>query len=113
MTNYKMTTPIPTSVTTPDSVDSSIGTLEYFDGVATPDTVSNVYDYLDRSRAVEVFLNSIPTMSAESIRVGQAAAGADASNKVCLFETLMDSTTCLLTGNTSTMYAIGWLDLES
>ena len=65
MTNYKMTTPIPTSVTTPDSVDSSIGTLEYFDGVATPDTVSNVYDYLDRSRAVEVFLNSIPTMSAE------------------------------------------------
>ena len=113
MTNYKMTNPIPTSVTTPDRVDSSIGTLEYFDGVATPDTVSNVYDYLDRSRAVEVFLNSIPTMSAESIRVGQAAAGADASNKVCLFETLMDSTTCLLTGNTSTMYAVGWLDLKA
>ena len=103
MTDYKMTTPIPTNLTAPDSVDSSIGTLEYFDGVATPDTVSNVYDYLDRSRAVEVFLNSIPTMSVESIRVGQAAAGADASNKVCLFDTLLDSTGLVLTGNTSTM----------
>ena len=81
MTNYKMTNPIPTSLTAPDSVDSSIGTLEYFDGVATPDTVSNVYDYLDRSRAVEVFLNSIPTMSAEALRVGQVAAGADASTR--------------------------------
>ena len=92
---------------------NGIGTLEYFDGVATPDTVSNVYDYLDRSRAVEVFLNSIPTMSMEAIRVGQAAAGADTSNKVCLFDTLMDSTSLVLTGNTSTMYAIGWLDLEA
>ena len=113
MTDYKMTTPIPASMTAPDSVDSSIGTLEYFDGVATPDTVSNVYDYLDRSRAVEVFLNSIPTMSMEALRVGQAAAGADASNKVCLFDTLLDSTGLVLTGNTSTMYAIGWLDLKA
>ncbi len=113
MTDYKMTTPIPASLTAPDSVDSSIGTLEYFDGVATPDTVSNVYDYLDRSRAVEVFLNSIPTMSMEALRVGQAAAGADASNKVCLFDTLLDSTGLVLTGNTSTMYAIGWLDLKA
>ncbi len=113
MANYKMTTPIPASVTTPDSVDSSIGTLEYFDGVATPDTVSNVYDYLDRSRAVEVFLNSIPTMSMEAIRVGQIAAGADTSNKICIFDTLMDSTSLVLTGNTSTMYAIGWLDLKA
>ena len=113
MTNYKMTTPIPTSLTAPDSVDSSIGTLEYFDGVATPDTVSNVYDFLDRSRAVEVFLNSIPTMSMEAIRVGQIAAGADTSNKICIFDTLMDSTSLVLTGNTSTMYAIGWLDLKA
>jgi len=113
MTNYKMTTPIPASLTAPDSVDSSIGTLEYFDGVATPDTVSNVYDYLDRSRAVEVFLNSIPTMSMEAIRVGQIAAGADTSNKICIFDTLMDSTSLVLTGNTSTMYAIGWLDLKA
>ena len=113
MNDFKMTTPIPASVTAPDSVETSIGSLEYFDGVPSASTVATVYDYLDRSRAVQVFLNSIPTMSAESIRVGQAAAGADTSNKVCIFDTLMDSTTCLLTGNTSTMYAIGWLDLKA
>ena len=111
MTSYEMTTPIPDSITTPDSVDSSIGTLKYFDGVPTPETTETVYDYLDRSRAVEVFLNSIPAMSMNALREGQAAAEADACNKICIFDTLMDSTTVLLTGNTSTMYAIGFLDL--
>jgi hypothetical protein len=56
----KMTTEIPQSITAPDKVETSIGTLEYFDGVPTAETVENVYDYLDRSRAVNVFLNSLP-----------------------------------------------------
>ena len=73
--------------------------------------MAKTYDYLDRSRAVEVFLDCIPAMSMSTLRDGQAEAGADASNKVCIFDTLMDSTTVLLTGNTSTMYAIGFLDL--
>ncbi len=50
-------------------------------------------------------------MSMNAIREGQAAAGADACNKICIFDTLMDSTSLFLTGNTSTMYAIGFLDL--
>ena len=107
----RMTTSIPTSITTPDAVETSIGTMEYFDGVPDEATVSTVYDYLDRSRAVEVFLNSIPAMSMSALREGQASVGADASNKVCIFDTLMDSTSLVLTGNTSTMYAIGFLDL--
>ena len=76
----KMTTAIPEPLTTPASVDTSIGTLEYFDGVPTSPTVETVYDYLDRSRAVEVFLNSTPAMSMNAIRAGQAAAGADVCN---------------------------------
>ena len=48
----KMTTDIPASITAPDRVKTSIGTLEYFDGVPQPKTVDTVYDYLDRSRAV-------------------------------------------------------------
>ena len=31
----KMTTDIPASITAPDKVETSIGTLEYFDGVPT------------------------------------------------------------------------------
>ncbi len=107
----RMTTDIPASITTPDTVETSIGILEYFDGVPTAATVAKVYEELDRSRAIQVFLNSIPAMSMASLRDGQARAGADASNKVCIFDTLMDSTSLVLTGNTSTMYAIGFLDL--
>ena len=71
-----------------------------------------MYDYLDRSRAVNVFLNSIPALSMYTLREGQAKVGCAASNQICIWDTLMDSTTTLLTGNTSTMYAVGFLDLE-
>ena len=108
----KMTTDIPASITAPDAVDTSIGTLNYFDGVPTGDTVETVYDYLDRSRAVSVFLNSIPALSMYALREGQAKVGCARSNQICIWDTLMDSTTTLLTGNTSTMYAVGFLDLE-
>ena len=109
----KMTTDIPASVTAPDNVETSIGTLEYFDGVPTEKTVDTVYDYLDRSRAVEVYLNSIPALSINALREGQASAGCATSNQVCIFDTLMDSKSLVLTGNTSTMYAIGFLDLKT
>ena len=108
----KMTTDIPASVTAPDTVDSSIGTLDYFDGVPKKATVETVYDYLDRSRAVNVYLNSIPALSINALREGQAGAGCAASHQVCIFDTLMDSTSLILTGNTSTMYAVGFLDLQ-
>ena len=64
----KMTTDIPASIMAPDKVKTSIGTLDYFDGVPTGKTVETVYDYLDRSRAVQVFLNSIPAMSMATLR---------------------------------------------
>ncbi len=59
-----------------------------------------------------MYLNSIPALSVHTLREGQASIGADASHKIAIWDTLMDSTTVLLTGNTSTMYAVGFLDLE-
>jgi len=107
----KMTTPIPESITAPDEVKTSIGTLKYFDGVPTEGSTKAIYDYLDTSRAVNVYLNSIPALSVNALREGQAAMGADTCNKICIWDSLMDSTTVLLTGNTSTMYAVGFLNL--
>jgi hypothetical protein len=108
----KMTTDIPASITAPDKVETSIGTLNYFDGVPDEAAIDKVYDYLDRSRAVEVFLNSIPAMSMYALREGQASVGAVKCNEVCIFDTLMDSKSLVLTGNTSTMYAVGFLALD-
>lgn len=82
----KMTTAIPASITARDETDSSIGTLRYFDGVPTAETVETVYDYVDRSRAVNVYLNSIPTLSMNALREGQASAGCALSHQVCIFQ---------------------------
>ena len=47
------------SISTPKSVKTSLGTLEFFDGVPTDDTVAKVYDNLDVMRGVQVFLDTI------------------------------------------------------
>ena len=55
MTEYRMTTAIPASITTPDSVDTHIGTLEFFDGYPSEETAQRCVDNLLLLRGVEVF----------------------------------------------------------
>ena len=108
----KMTSPIPASIMAPDKLETTIGTMKFFDGVPDEASVNKVYDYLDRSRAVESFLNCIPAMSMYSIREGMKEFGIDAYNKIVIYDNLLDSKALWLTANTSTMYAMGWLDLK-
>ncbi|MCA9012891.1 MAG: DUF1254 domain-containing protein, partial [Planctomycetaceae bacterium] len=108
----KMTTEIPESITTPDRVETRIGTLEFFDGIPTKETSQLVYDHLDFSRATEAFLNGIPAASIEALRRGAVSLGQTKSNQVLYFDELMDSKALFLTGNTSTVYAIPILDLK-
>ena len=49
---------IPASITTPDKVESSIGTLQYKDGAPSKETVAKTYDYLDLMHGVEAFVNA-------------------------------------------------------
>lgn len=109
----KMTTETPTSITTPDSVQTSIGTLEFADGVPSDATVDTVYDYLDRSRAVLVFLNNLGAASIHGLGRGNTQLGADTSSKIPITEQLMDSKSLFLTANTSTLYAFPFLDLKA
>ncbi len=46
----KMTTPIPSSIETPDKVETRLGTLKFFDGFPDEETVQKVYDNLDFER---------------------------------------------------------------
>jgi hypothetical protein len=46
-TKHKMTTEIPEEITLPDKIETRIGTLEFFDGIPSDETVSNAYDFLD------------------------------------------------------------------
>jgi hypothetical protein len=105
-------TKIPEYIMTPDTVETRIGTLEFFDGIPTKDTAALLYDNLDFLRGVETFLSGIPATSIEGIRLGMERLGLTDSNQVLIFDNLMDSTPLFLTGNTSTVYSSAFLDLK-
>ncbi len=100
--NYN--THIPPEIMTPDTVETSIGTLKFFDGVPTSETVDIVYDNLDRMRGVEAFLNAMPGASIYALVKGQQSVGAIENHQVVITENLLDSNPLFLTGNTSTLY---------
>ncbi len=108
----RMTTDIPAGITTPDRVDTRIGTLEFFDGFPTDATVQTVYDNLDFMRGVEVFLNTVPPASLVAMRAGLRELGAF-DGTIAVFEDLMDSKSLFLTPNTESIYTGTWLDLSN
>ena len=83
---------IPENIMTPDRVETSIGTLEFFDGLPSAPTVEKAYDFLDLIRGVETFLTGMPAASMEAVRRGMVELGVDASNKAIITEKLLDST---------------------
>ena len=105
-------TPIPSSILTPNQVQTRIGTLEFFDGLPTEETANKVYDHLDFIRGVEAFLNGIPAASLEAMSKGMERVGAKKYNQAVIFDKLMDSNPLFLTGNTDTVYLSVNLDLE-
>ncbi len=105
-------TEIPGSIMTPNRLNTPLGAFDFYDGVPTKKTAVHVYEKLDFLRATDVFLDFLPAVSIEALRRGQASIGADASNKVIVFDQLMDSNQLFLTGNTDTVYALAMLDLE-
>jgi hypothetical protein len=109
----KMTTAIPPEITTPDSVETSIGTLKFFDGYPDDATTEKVYDNLDLVNGVNAFLNAMPGASMEAIRAGFARVGADNNQTILITDTLMDSKSLFLTPNTETVYNLMWIDVKA
>ena len=106
---YKMTTDIPASITTPDVVETSLGTLRFFDGFPDDATVKKVYDNLDFQRGVQAFLTCMPAASAYAMRTGLRTFGPD-NQTVIISESLLDARGIFLTGNTETIYNVTWFD---
>ena len=101
---------IPAFITTPDRVETSIGTLEYKDGAPSAATVQKVRDSVDFVRGVDAFMNSFSGASAYAIRKGFQSIGAE-DNTVVIFSELMDSNSLFLTANADTIYTVATLDL--
>jgi len=101
------------SISIPDKIQTPIGSFEFFDGVPTDATINSLYDNLDRMRGVEVYLNNQGAGSLNAMRSGNAGIGADSSNKVTISEQLLQPESLYLTGNTSSLYALAYLDLKT
>ena len=61
---------IPPAITTPDKVETRLGTLEFKDGAPSKETVEKVYDNLDLMHASEAFLNAFRGASLVAARKG-------------------------------------------
>jgi hypothetical protein len=106
------TTPgIPPAITTPDKVQTSIGTLEFKDGVPSVATAERVRDALDFTRALNVYNNSFRGASAYALGEGFQSIGAD-DNTVIIFSELMDAKSLYLTPNADTVYYMAIVNLS-
>ena len=97
-------------LSTPNVVESRIGTLEFTDGAPDPKTVERLYDHLDFVHAFNAFLTAFPAASTQALREGFQSVGVQ-DNSVLIFSELMDSSSRFLTANADTVYYIGFVDL--
>jgi hypothetical protein len=103
---------VPDSIRTPDTVETkTLGTLHFFDGMPSGDTVAKTYDYLDVARAAEAFLAGVPIASAYSVMEGFKQAGMRPGD-LGIAEELLDARSLFLTPNTTTVYAMLEFDVK-
>ena len=102
-------TTISAAITTPDQVQTSIGTLEYKDGAPSKETAAKAYDYLDLMHGVEAFVNAYQGASVAAIFKGLDEAGVP-NNTALIFSELMDAKSLFVTANADTVYF--WVNLD-
>jgi len=107
----RMATGIPASILTPDSVETRLGTLRFFDGFPDDATVATVYDNLDFQRGVQAFLAALPAADTCALREGYRTVGPD-NQTLLILESLMDSHMLYFVANTETVYNMAWLDTK-
>ena len=66
----KYATDIPQSITTPNGIETRLGTLKFTDGFPDDATVEKLYDNLDFQRGVQAFLTAMPAASLSAMRKG-------------------------------------------
>jgi hypothetical protein len=107
----KMTTDIPPAITTPDKVETRIGTLKFFDGFPDKATVDKVYDNLDFQRRLQAYLAALPAVSIEGLRKGITGFGS-VNQTVVISEQLLNAKSLFLTANSTTPYTLLYLDTK-
>ena len=100
------------NIAVPDVVPSPLGDIKFFDGVPLPGSVDTIYDLLDLTRAIEVYLNTIPGASLVAMRSGFRSVGLDGNTVLGFTDPRANSGSFFLTPNTETTYGSMFLDLR-
>jgi len=103
----------PPSITTPNTVETRIGTLRFFDGLPDAETVRKAFDQVDFARGIEAFLSGIPAASVHAMCTGFESAGIKANQAIGITEELMDARSLFLTPNSTTVYNFFCLDVKN
>ena len=103
---------VPARITTPDAVETRIGTLRFKDGAPDPATVQAVYDQIDLGRGIESFLTGQSATSVYAICRGLDEVGVAANKAFAITADLFDARSLFLTPNTTTVYVLACLDLK-
>jgi len=101
----------PSSLITPNKIQTQIGTFEFKDGAPNAASVEKLYDNLDFIHGVNAFLNAYQGASTYAIWRGVQRIGA-ADNSVVIFSKLMDAKSLFLTANADTVYFFSFIDLS-
>ena len=105
-------TEVPVSITTPNSVETKIGTLQFNDGYPTKESAAAIRDELDYINGVNAFMNSIQGVSLIALRKGFADAGINDGEFIYTSE-MLGSQSIFLTANADTIYFWGNVDLSN
>src|SRR5512144_740493 len=103
---------VPAKITTPDTVETRIGTLRFKDGAPDPATVQLAYDQIDFSRGIDAFLKGMSATSVYAICRGLEEAGVKPNQGIGITEQLMDARSLFLTANTTTIYVLMSVNLK-
>ena len=100
------------SITTPDKVETSIGTLNFIDGSPMPETAEKLHDYLDTMRGVDAFMKGIPGASIQALLEGMDSIGTKEAHQIPIWEDMGDPGILGLTWNATTMYIMPSIHLD-
>src|SRR5215510_647009 len=103
---------VPAKITTPDTVQTRIGTLRFRDGAPDATTVQLAYDQLDFGRGIDAFLKGMSATSVHAVCTGLADVGAKINRGIVITEDRMDARSLFLTPNTIAVYVWQCLDLK-
>jgi hypothetical protein len=94
------------------TVDTRIGKIDLQNGYPSDQSVTKLYDELDFQRAVQAYIWATPAVALDSLRLANKRDWGVDYNGVGVVNKFTSPAVIALTGNSTTIYAASFIDLE-